>query len=1196
MPDTEGPFSFREILGQELKEVFRSRQLRDGDRQGVPGDDPIAAAHSAQLLGLAFSGGGIRSATFNLGILQSLAELGILRFVDYLSTVSGGGYIGGWLAAWIYRSRFDRVEKELTDSRPAPTQGGAPDPAGFLRQYSNYLTPRLGYLSADTWTIAAVWLRNTLLNFIILAMGLCGVLILPRLLVQLSGILWWPLAETCLATLCLLVAVFFIVRNLRAFATGEPTRAFRARQTGIQLLIVIPVCLAGWLSADRLWVFAQESNMPGAPWVWTPCLIAAGVFFALLFPLGAWGGFLGCYLAEHRPSKEEKWIRLRAWGLVILFALIAAGVGAGLTRVALLVFEGWNRDSAAWNVPSLGTPLMLVVFSCVVILHIGLLGRTFPDEQREWFSRVGAWVSIYVVVWSGLFAVAVYGPLLLASGLHASNAWVSSTFSAGWLATTIGGLLAGRDPRTGDGKGAKEPGISWMNLLAKAGPPVFVAGLLIWLSEAVHLVLSYTTGTTASLFPGAADLIARHWSLMNGPGPVSVAAACVICLGTALLLSLRIDINEFSMHHLYKNRLVRCYLGASNRRRPNPFTGFDTNDDVRLADLAPSRTGYTGPYPILNTALNLVHGEEMAWQERKAASFIFTPLYCGYDVAPEPGQAGRRPILAPHGYRPTLDFAYRDGMHVGTAMAISGAAASPNMGYHSSVPVAFLLTVFNVRLGWWLGNPRHPFRWRDPGPRLGLAALVCELLGFTDDDSNYVYLSDGGHFENLGIYELVKRRCRFIIACDAGQDQELKFEDLGNAIRKCRADFGIDIEIDTARIRRPNGSPHSPWHCVVGAIHYECVDQDAMPGILVYVKSSLTGDEPADVLEYAARSPEFPHQSTGDQWFDESQFESYRRLGRHVGIAVFETAAQVVGLRESRDKENLFQFLRQQWFPPSEATATSFTRHAQMLDHLFQQLRTDPRLQFLDDQIYPEWRDLMNRAISPPQAEFWLPQNAAELRSGFYFCNSLIQLMQNVYLDLNLEQEYAHPDNRGWMNLFRHWSWSGMFRVAWAISVSGYGARFQAFCERRLDLRVLKLVRVDEVQPDADLPAAGLNFVEIDLVKRFRAYPPFQKSTVCVFRIQVENPVKSSPDPYLFRFNFGFALVHNHQIVCFRVQDHLRRMGLARLALRDLIEQQAVTGLVPDEDQPDSLRSVWEPGERKAFQRLFESVRGAVSG
>ena len=157
------------------------------------------------------------------------------------------------------------------------------------------------------------------------------------------------------------------------------------------------------------------------------------------------------------------------------------------------------------------------------------------------------------------------------------------------------------------------------------------------------------------------------------------------------------------------------------------------------------------------------------------------------------------------------------------------------------------MTVFNVRLGWWMGNPKHEKCWTNHRPKSGLFYLLCELTGNTNDECGYVYLSDGGHFENLGIYELVRRHCRYILVSDASADAGVKLEDLGNAIEKCRTDFGVDIEIDTSQIRPPAGSRESKWHCAVGRIRYELLQrpgqQPESEGMLVYLKASLTGGE-----------------------------------------------------------------------------------------------------------------------------------------------------------------------------------------------------------------------------------------------------------------------------------------------------------------------------------------------------------------
>jgi hypothetical protein len=209
------------------------------------------------------------------------------------------------------------------------------------------------------------------------------------------------------------------------------------------------------------------------------------------------------------------------------------------------------------------------------------------------------------------------------------------------------------------------------------------------------------------------------------------------------------------------------------------------------------------------------------------------------------------------------------------------------MGFHTSPPLAFLMTLFDVRLGWWLPNPRYDNdqlsgNRTEGGPQWSLLYLLKELLASTTDESKYVYLSDGGHFENLAVYELVRRRCKYIIASDADADAGMTFGDLGNAIRKCRSDFGVEITIDPTPIQLPFGG-FARAHGVVGEVRYpNTATEEGFVGEILYIKPTLSVDTPRDVLAYRAGHTEFPDQSTADQWFDESQFESYRRLGLYT--------------------------------------------------------------------------------------------------------------------------------------------------------------------------------------------------------------------------------------------------------------------------------------------------------------------------
>jgi hypothetical protein len=228
------------------------------------------------------------------------------------------------------------------------------------------------------------------------------------------------------------------------------------------------------------------------------------------------------------------------------------------------------------------------------------------------------------------------------------------------------------------------------------------------------------------------------------------------------------------------------------------------------------------------------------------------------------------------------------------------------MGYHSSPSVELLLTFFNVRLGWWLGNPgpagdTHG-AYRREGPRFAALPLLFEAFGQTTDDRPYVYLSDGGHFENLGLYEMVRRRCRFIVVVDAGCDPKFGFEDLGNAVRKIYIDLGVAIDfegLDRLRnrpsaevIQRESAKGPIPY-CAIGTIDYKNADgSECENGFIIYIKPAYhDANEGAGIRSYAIANPTFPHESTADQWFTESQFESYRSLGMEIANDVLDDQA-----------------------------------------------------------------------------------------------------------------------------------------------------------------------------------------------------------------------------------------------------------------------------------------------------------------
>jgi hypothetical protein len=213
------------------------------------------------------------------------------------------------------------------------------------------------------------------------------------------------------------------------------------------------------------------------------------------------------------------------------------------------------------------------------------------------------------------------------------------------------------------------------------------------------------------------------------------------------------------------------------------------------------------------------------------------------------------------------------------------------------------MTMFNVRLGWWLGNPaKVEDSWyhralrrvklmilpdADPrlsihcrtDPRHSVLPLIFEALGQTNEKYSYVYLSDGGHFDNLGVYEMIRRRCGIIVVSDASCDPSCDFEDIGNAVRKIQNDTGVRIDLREV-LFTPDVRPGQSRRCAVGTIHYEEVDgAPAEPGTLIYLKPSKYLHQPIDIYNHGRMTTSFPHEPTANQWFNESQFESYRKLG-----------------------------------------------------------------------------------------------------------------------------------------------------------------------------------------------------------------------------------------------------------------------------------------------------------------------------
>jgi hypothetical protein len=1208
------------------------------------------------LVGLALSGGGIRSACFGLGVLQALHKLKFFPHLDYVSTVSGGGYIGAWLQAALANGRPRAIE----------LKGEEPSEIRFLRAYSNYLTPKLGLFSGDTWAAVGNSLRNLILNFTILSLSLLAPLYLPWL----AAAIFWTLVPDPSGETPLLVAAIglFVLAVAASIAnTARPVRtpggtkadASQADQLTVYLTVIVPGLVGTWLVSTVMWAWGRDGSLAAPA---TGVVVWAGVLYAGVWALGLIGGFAWRRLKRRSHAPYA--------GVSEAVTLIASAFFAGALGIFLMLLATralaaqFDRSAHVWLAGLLVFPIGVVSLKLTTTAHIGLSGAAMSDETREWWGRVGGVQLLISMLLIVVGVLALVGPHLFLmvraqwQWLEDHQSTISVVLSVVWAGLTAAGVFAGRSERTASGGGSR-----LMELAGRVAPIAFVFGYLFILAVFMHRVVPQfriPTGSSsgytvyslcqvearmraaavrpdlASTPPAGPDdgrseratwhVPCENHQALGGVGD-AIGGLLLATVASGLLawaISRRVDLNEFSLHTFYRNRLVRCFLGASRRRKPHPFTGFDDEDDLPLSALANMRAWQrVRPYPIFNAAINLVGGKNLAWQERKAASFAFTPEYCGFEyrddddqpverkaaarrtaeelktqdsgvVSPEAAAAGVKRLSA---YARTSEYAGDPRLlTMGLAMATSGAAASPNMGYHSSPTLTFLMTVFNVRLGWWLRNPRYHEIWTNPRSRLSLRELLYELLGMTTDDKKWVYLSDGGHFENLGLYELVRRRCGLIIACDAGQDGNVTFEDLGNAIERCRADFGVDIEIDLSKLR-PGPDRRSEWHCAIGTIRYDRLppvdpaEPREVPGTLLYIKSSLTGDEPADILRYAAEHPAFPHESTNDQFFDESQFESYRALGYHAVEDALTRALGADDCEQLRPVE-IFTLLRQRWGRPAPAPMDAVRKYSAALDRIWTVVRTSKHLNFLDSQMFPEMPTLLASTYAPegmlakPRAvplNYWLPPTEEERREGFYVCIQMLQLMEDVFIEFDLDEYWDHIDNRGWMNLFQHWSWSGMLCATWAMTGSTFDPRFQRFCRTRLDLwpgRPSVAPMADAVRlPDPEKwrawsagdanekvdahrrawAAAGLNFWEIELVSKYLQESRRPSQLLLPVHLTVESPNRRDGSP--LRFNVGYVigdLEKDEQAAAvfrlhyMRIQNHLRKMGLAREALKSL--------------------------------------------
>ncbi|WP_241269947.1 patatin-like phospholipase family protein [Caballeronia sp. M1242] len=914
------------------------------------------------LSAICLSGGGIRSASFCLGAIQALCCKEKFGSFHYMSTVSGGGYIGTALIRWMAakvrddgttpQRAVDFAQTELANLRCADyvqhrmtgidfEQEG---PLTWLRMNSNYLARQLSLFSADAWTVVATYLRNLVIVWTIFFPWIAVYVMLPWTAVWLGQFQLIQFGPVPVAigvvgsVLGVLGASYFFqgepgaVEKIYANHIPFPRRSGDARAAWGALLLVMAcysLSVTLWSETDTLSEAERSAAWPSLMrygYVVTAIVVTQMTLAERNIDHKRWSGrvMLGAALVGSVVQIALiVWIR---WGLHRWPPIIAEKELGTLIDLPLSAMR-WRAERTDASLPShlltLGSTIRALVTPPLLLVAL-LLGegmkaavRSFTEtpDRREHQARAHAFSFMLATAWIAGSMLVIGVPALLTyfgpstPAVTAAGSAVSVAASA-WFGyrKSSPGKPEARTPISLSLVGAAS--LTLLAIFVSIGAWKvfeFVSTDKDWTHpvrcECAKLDATYRLAQTPTRInrPGfstpvdesmcaltANQCIDRTFtsyfddfiSAFKWTRVLKVLASLAAAGATLYGLSFIVRMNEFSLHGFYRDRLIRAFYGGFRAfkmpRAPALFTGFDPNDDLsfykarvlypasskKMAGTSPAKP----PFLVVNTALNLVKGNELAWQERKADSFTLTALHGGnYRL----------------GYRRIRCFA--GGVKLGTAMAISGAAFNPNMGYNSSAPMAFLMSVLNVRLGWWLGNPKFK-EWQKKDPSCSSWRLLQEAAGETTDTSDWIHLSDGGHFDNLGLWEMVHRRCRRILVLDASQDGRFTMEDFYSAIRKIRIDMGIVIEEGDAPVLLfPRSARASGMYFARFVIRYSRANCGAssaeLDGELVYMKPCIYGNEPLDIRQYAEKHPDFPHESTADQFFNESQFESYRKLG-----------------------------------------------------------------------------------------------------------------------------------------------------------------------------------------------------------------------------------------------------------------------------------------------------------------------------
>jgi len=732
--------------------------------------------------GIALSGGGIRAASFALGVLQQLAISKQLSNFHYLSTVSGGGYIGSALSYFWRGKTKDRFNAD--DDFPFQDSSLASDLPSANKEFAKNLTflhNNCSYLTSSPGITFA------------------SIIIAVFRTIVLSLIVWLPL----------LIAVFVLIEFLNVCAKdnlflpdGLIPEAFTEHQVYLIPLVIAAIQLLFFLAGLLLMpLFAWLNKGASKPSL--PLTISVAIIFVMLAFVTA------------RYFGEFTTIR---WAIAFVFSVVAISLISQLfirnpTYFMRGLFDQWGGGAfpVIFVAASFLASLPIVSAPLVTLLH----STDIYAELKKIFGILGALAALV----SGI-----------GSALHANYSKSNSTSHG----------LAGR-------------------IFPPTGALLFFCFLLIFCYIVGHEI--HEAGNPQYII---------WW----------------VPLGVALLIGVFGDINVLGLHRFYRDRLMETFMRNTDADYPKRT---DDAENLSIHKLFVKDRERRLPYHLINTNLILRDKKTSKIGKRGGDNFLISPLHIGSDTT---------------GWMNTKDYVeQRQPLTLATAMAVSGAAINNNAGSNGkgitrNSLVSAVMTFLNIRLGLWIRNPNNRPCFGFTPTYFGLTfrlALASMFRRYHDQDAAFLELSDGGHFENLGLYELIRRRIDLIVVVDAEEDKPIALSGLVSSLNRIEEDFGAIVEFPSRAPDRLVGQPYnycypsgvtvadSPF--MEGTITYSRKsgnpDEIAKTGKLIYIKSTMLRDHlDIKTLGYRAAHPDFPHEPTVNQFFTPDQFEAYRDLGK----------------------------------------------------------------------------------------------------------------------------------------------------------------------------------------------------------------------------------------------------------------------------------------------------------------------------